>query len=88
MEQHCVQCAQRYVVNVMKCVICGKPTAPLSDRFCSPKCREIYINRVRREDALAGRIVKLDSLDEKLKYCKENGITYAEYQALRTLGKL
>lgn len=72
----------------MKCVICGKPIAPLSDRFCSAECRRVYINKMRMEDALAGRVVRLDSLDEKLKYCKENGITYAEYQSLRTLGKL
>lgn len=72
----------------MRCVICGKPIAPLSERFCSDKCRQIYVNKKRMEDILAGRITKLDSLDEKLKYCKENGITYAEYQVLRTLGKL
>lgn len=72
----------------MKCVICGNPIAPLSDRFCSQKCRRIYVEKKRMEDILAGKIEKLDSLDEKLRYCKENGITYAEYQKMRTLGKL
>ena len=74
--------------EIMKCVICGKNIAPLSDRFCSNECRNIYIQRQRLDDAINGRIKKLDSLDTKLKYCREHGITYAEYQVLETLGKL
>ena len=82
-----VRIVQHYS-ETMKCVICGRTIAPLSDRFCSKECRDIYIKRQHLDDAINGRIKKLDSLDTKLKYCREHGITYAEYQALETLGKL
>lgn len=70
-----------------RCVVCGKPTADTSDRFCSTKCRAHYIQRKSLQDKLNGN-AKMDSIDEKLRYCKECGITYAEYQVLETLGKL
>lgn len=72
----------------MKCIICGAYIEPPSDKFCSIECRNIYIQRQRLNDAINGRIKKLDTLDTKLKYCKEHGISYAEYQALETLGKI
>jgi endogenous inhibitor of DNA gyrase (YacG/DUF329 family) len=28
-----------------RCPICGKPAAPESDPFCSPRCRDVDLNR-------------------------------------------
>ncbi len=73
----------------MKCIVCGKEDKDvLSGRFCSEECRQKYINYVKLQEKIEGKEKKLDTLDQKLRYCKERGITYAEYQILETLGKL
>lgn len=73
--------------KIIACVVCGKPVSEMSERFCSNRCRNIYIHRRNFIESLEGAKT-LDSLDSKLRYCKEIGITYAEYQQLETLGKI
>jgi len=68
--------------NVIRqvCKRCGNVFYAIgSSPHCSKECRDIAIQEERRTSG------PMDSLSKKLAYCKQVGITYAQYQSIMTL---
>lgn len=69
----------------MYCKICGMWSGEL--HYCSEECRNVAVKEADAQRVEKGEKYK-DSLDQTLDYCKRIGLSYGEYQKLRTLGKI
>lgn len=71
------------------CAECGRSfTAPIQRRYCSEACIHASIEKSRIKGILTGEGSKKDALDNTIAYCKKLGISYAEYQKIKTLNEL